>query len=271
MGVIRLTPRRVAKPWGRTDIGPIFDAGGEQIGEIWFEMPDGGPDPALLIKYLFTSEHLSVQVHPDDAQAQAVGAAQGKEEAWVILDAAPDAVIGLGLQQRVPADHLQSAAEDGSIETLIDWKPVAAGDHFHVTPGTIHAIGGGITLIEIQQYTDITYRLYDYGRPRPLHLSAAMACVNTGPYMTPNVRTPISVGIDRLIDGPKFALIDTHCDDFADMPTLETNGRIWFIPVDGNGTVAGRPWQGGECWLFNSCDDFATLTGNGRALFAWEK
>ncbi len=270
MAVTRLNPRRVAKPWGRTDIGPNFDADGEQIGEIWFETPDGTADPALLIKYLFTSERLSVQVHPDDAQARAAGAPQGKEEVWVILDAAPDAVIGLGLEQRVDPDRLRSAAQNGSIEALIDWKPVAAGDHFHVTPGTIHAIGGGIILIEVQQYSDITYRLYDYGRSRPLHLTAAMQCADAGPYLTPNIRTPLSVGIDRLLDGPKFALIDAHCEDFAAMPALGIEGHIWFIPIDGSGTIAGRPWRGGECWLLDSAEDRTALTGNGRALFAWE-
>lgn len=270
MAVTRLIPRRIAKPWGRTDIGLTFDAGDEKIGEIWFEMPGGAADPGLLIKYLFTSERLSVQVHPDDAQARAAGMAQGKEEAWVILDAAPDSVIGLGLDQRVDPDQLRSAAQDGSIEALIDWKPVAAGDHFRVTPGTIHAIGGGITLIEVQQYADITYRLYDYGRPRPLHLAEAMQCADAGPYLTPNVRTPLSVGIDRLLDGPKFSLIDAHSEDFAAMPASGIEGRTWFVPIDGGGTVAGQRWQGGECWLLDSHDDRASLTGEGRALFAWE-
>jgi mannose-6-phosphate isomerase len=269
MPVIRLTPRRVAKPWGRDDIGPLFDAGGERIGEIWFELPGGSAEPTLLIKYLFTSEALSVQVHPDDAQAQAVGARQGKEEAWVILDAADGAVIGLGLEQRVTPGRLRAAALDGSIEDLIDWKPVAPGDHFHVTPGTIHAIGGGLALIEVQQYADITYRLYDYGRPRELHLDEAMACAEAGPYLTPNLRTPIAVGVDRLVDGPKFGLVDAHCDDFAALPALGAYGPVWFIPVEGAGSIDGDLWQPGECWLLDDAADLAALEGNGRALIAW--
>ncbi|WP_411340714.1 class I mannose-6-phosphate isomerase [Sphingopyxis sp. J-6] len=269
MPVTRLIPRRVAKPWGRTDIGPLFDAAGERIGEIWFELPAGCPEPALLIKYLFTSDALSVQVHPDDAGAQAVGARQGKEEAWVILDADDDAAIGLGLAQRVTPEELRDAALDGSIEELIDWKPVAPGDHFHVTPGTIHAIGGGLALIEVQQYADITYRLYDYGRPRELHLAEAMACADPGPYLTPNLRTPIAVGIDRLVDGPKFGLVDAHLDDFAALPDLCASGPVWFIPVDGSGEVEGKPWQPGECWLFDDAANLAMLAGSGRALIAW--
>lgn len=269
MPATRLIPRRVAKPWGRTDIGPLFDAGGERIGEIWFELPAGSAEPALLVKYLFTSERLSVQVHPDDAQAQAKGARQGKEEAWVILDAEDDAVIGLGLEQRLAPDQLRGAAQDGSIAALIDWKPVISGDHFHVTPGTIHAIGGGLTLVEVQQYADITYRLYDYGRPRPLHLNEAMACAEAGPYLTPNLRTPLAVGIDRLVNGPKFILIDAHSEDFAELPALGARGALWFIPLDGVGAIAGQPWRPGECWLLGDAADLAALTGQGRALLAW--
>lgn len=269
MSVTRLIPRRVAKPWGRDDIGPLFDAGGERIGEIWFELPEGSAEPALLVKYLFTSETLSVQVHPDDAQARGAGAAQGKEEAWLILDADDDAVIGLGLEQRVSPEQLRAAALDGSIEELIDWKPVAPGDHFHVTPGTIHAIGGGLSLIEVQQYADITYRLYDYGRPRELHLDEAMACAEAGPYLTANLRTPVAVGIDRLVDGPKFGMAEIHSEDFAALPDLGARGPVWFVPIDGEGTLDGRAWQPGECWLLGDAADLAALAGRGRALVAW--
>lgn len=269
MPATRLSPRRVAKPWGRTDIGPWFDAAGERIGEIWFELGDQQAEPALLIKYLFTSQRLSVQVHPDDVQARAIGARQGKEEAWVILDAADDAMIGLGLEQRVTPEQLRTAAEDGSIETLIDWKPVIAGEHYHVTPGTIHAIGGGLTLVEVQQYADLTYRLYDYGRPRPLHLDEAMTCAEPGPYLTPNLRTPIAVGVDRLVHGPKFTLIDAQTDNFGELPDLHSNGPIWFIPLQGTGHLDGKNWQAGECWMLRDGGDLASLSGKGRALMAW--
>ena len=274
MAATRLIPRRVAKPWGRDDIAPPFnlkalDAAGERIGEIWFELPAGSPEPALLVKYLFTSEALSVQVHPDDAQAQAVGARQGKEEAWVILEAEDDAVIGLGLDQRVSPEQLRDAALDGSIEGLIDWKAVAPGDHFHVTPGTIHAIGGGLTLIEVQQYADITYRLYDYGRPRELHLDEAMGCADAGPYRTANLRAPVAVGIDRLVDGPKFGLVDARLDDFAALPDFGADGPVWFIPMEGGGSASGASWQPGECWLLDDAADLAELRGRGRALIAW--
>lgn len=271
MRATRLIPRRVAKPWGRTDIGPLFDAEGERIGEIWFELPAGRAEPALLVKYLFTSERLSVQVHPDDAQARAAGARQGKEEAWVIMDTGDGAEIGLGLKQQLAPDRLRAAAEDGSIEALIDWKPVAAGDHFHVSPGTVHTIGGGLTLIEVQQYADITYRLHDYGRPRALHLDEAMACADAGPYRTPNLRVPVAAGVDRLVDGPKFGLVDAHSDDFGALPACGAAGPVWFIPVEGGGTIGDEAWWPGECWLLGDAADLAMLGGAGRALIAWAK
>lgn len=269
MGATRLNPRRVAKPWGRDDIGPLFDAGSERIGEIWFELPAGQAEPALLVKYLFTSEALSVQVHPDDVQAQATGARQGKEEAWLILDAADDAVIGLGLEQQVAPERLREAAIDGSIESLIDWKPVAPGDHFHVVPGTIHAIGGGLSLIEVQQYADITYRLYDYGRPRALHLDEAMTCAEPGPYRAVNRRLRVADGVDRLVDGPKFALIQADSGDFARLPELGAHGPTWFIPFAGEGKIGEQVWHPGECWLLDDASDLAALGGTGRALIAW--
>lgn len=269
MGWTRLSPRRVAKPWGRTDIGPLFDAAGDRIGEIWFELPDGSDEPALLVKYLFTSEALSVQVHPDDAQAGAVGARQGKEEAWVILDAAPDAVLGLGLRLSISAEALRAAALDGSIEAAIDWRNVTAGQHFHVTPGTIHAIGAGLTLIEVQQYADITYRLYDYGRPRELHLDAAMACAHPGPYTAANRRDPVAPGVDRLVAGPRFALIEVRRDDLSALHDVGAAGPVWFIPIAGAGMVGDDKWTPGECWLAGGPADLAALTGTGRALLAW--
>jgi mannose-6-phosphate isomerase len=165
---MKLDRRYVEKPWGRTQLPAIFDAPtGKRIGEIWFTADGEQP---LLVKYLFTSERLSIQVHPDDEQARARGLTQGKSECWYILDAEPGATLGLGLKSAISAADLRSAALDGSIEQQMNWRPVRAGDFFMVPPGTIHAIGGGISLLEFQQNSDVTYRLYDYGRPRELHL-----------------------------------------------------------------------------------------------------
>ena len=187
---------------------PPFTAlakGGTRIGEIWFEDEDGSPHP-LLIKYLFTSERLSIQVHPDDAAAQAAGLASGKDEAWLILATDPGATIGLGLERRVTPEALRSAALDGSIEQLVDWREVAPDDFIYSPAGTIHAIGAGVSLVEIQQYADVTYRLYDYGRPRELHLDEGMRVAYPEPFVGGQAPTDLGNGRLVLASGGKFVV-----------------------------------------------------------------
>ncbi len=168
MTATRLVARRIEKPWGRRDIPAVFGtvaSDGEPIGEIWFEDPQGGR-PELLIKYLFTSEPLSIQVHPDAAAAEDLGLPSGKDEAWLVLDAEPTSTIGIGLREPIGREALRACAADGGIEGLINWHPVKAGDSFYSPAGTVHSIGPGLSLIEVQQNVDVTFRLYDFGRPR---------------------------------------------------------------------------------------------------------
>src|SRR6476619_6499340 len=123
---MKLSRRYVEKPWGRTDLpGFVRAADGRRIGEVWFTAQQDLP---LLAKYIFTSERLSVQVHPDDQQARARGLMQGKSECWLILDAEPGAVVGFGLKREASRQALRAAAVDGSIEDLLDWRPVRRGD-----------------------------------------------------------------------------------------------------------------------------------------------
>src|SRR5690348_12627519 len=149
MTAVLLSTKRVAKPWGRHSLWPDFDdpaPGEEPIGEIWFPSPPG-EDPDLLIKYLFTSERLSVQVHPDDGAARARGHARGKDEAWLVLAAEPESTVALGPKHPLSAGQLRTAALDGSIVELLDWRSVKAGDFIYSPAGTIHAIGAGLTVI----------------------------------------------------------------------------------------------------------------------------
>ena len=122
-----LQPHPVERVWGRRALPAGFPSlgAGVPVGEIWFEAEADAP---LLVKYLFTAERLSIQVHPDDAAARARGYPRGKDEAWFILEAEPDARIGLGLTHEVSRDALRAAALDGSIERLLDWRPVRAGN-----------------------------------------------------------------------------------------------------------------------------------------------
>lgn len=251
MSAVRLDTKYVEKPWGRTDLSALFpDGGGRRIGEVWFDGPAGQAPPPLLIKYIFTSQRLSIQVHPDDAQGRARGLPGGKSECWLILDAEPGATLGIGTRQPLDQAQLRAAARDGSIEALMDWKPMRAGDFFYVPAGTVHAIGGGITLVEVQQNIDVTYRLYDYGRPRDLHLDDGVAVSRAAPYD----RAPINVET-----APDAILLDRDTAPFAlRLTTLPPGdhsvgdaGQCWFTPLTGHGTIDGAPWAMGQCWLID--------------------
>jgi mannose-6-phosphate isomerase len=248
-----LATHRVEKPWGRHHLWPGFAdpaPGADPVGEVWFQAP-GDSTPDLLIKYLFTSEKLSVQVHPNDEQAHARGLPRGKDECWVILHAEPGATIGIGTHDKIDPETLRAAALDGSIEQMIDWKPVKAGDFLYSASGTIHAIGPGLTLIEVQQNSETTYRLYDYGRPRELHLDDGVAVAETGPYVP--LPMPGRVADDRiiLVEGPKFVL-ERWPAGFKHI-ALPPGTTGWLIPIAGEGGVDGVGFTAGEC---------LTLTGD---------
>jgi mannose-6-phosphate isomerase len=227
----------VEKPWGRNRIPAAFAAPSSmRVGEIWFEEPGGAPLP-ILVKWLFTSEKLSVQVHPSDAEAQARGLPSGKEECWYIVDAAPGAVLGLGTKQPLDAVSLRQASLSGEIEVLMDWRPVQPGDYFYVPAGTVHAIGAGIRLVEVQQPADITYRLYDYGRldkgvARELHLDDGIAVAKAAPYTDP--RCGQASGNMQLVDGPHFRL--WLVSDTAGLAQLPADTALWAVPLSGPDT-----------------------------------
>ncbi|MEO6839873.1 MAG: class I mannose-6-phosphate isomerase [Bradyrhizobium sp.] len=178
--IVRTKP----KPWGSTDLRPWSHAPtiGGPIGELWFERPGpAAPETALLLKLLFTTEPLSIQVHPDDAFARSIGLANGKTEAWYILSAVAGAKVAVGLNYPRSAAELRTAIADGSIANIVHWHPVHQGDVIFIPAGTIHAIGAGIVLAEIQQHSDATFRLFDYGRQRELHIENAVAVATAGP------------------------------------------------------------------------------------------
>ena len=227
---MKFKAHQVEKPWGRTEIPGVFgNTGGRRIGEIWFE-PAQTAELPLLTKYIFTSEKLSVQVHPNDEQARIRGLDRGKSECWYILDAEEGATLGLGLRASVPKSKLREAALDGSIEDLMDWKAVAPGDFYLVPAGTIHAIGAGISLLEFQQNSDVTYRLYDYGRPRELHLEDGLAVAQTEPSQPFGDQGSNSFDT-LLVNGPHFGLFRATSD--ANVPPPLNNRRRWIMPTKG--------------------------------------
>jgi mannose-6-phosphate isomerase len=239
----RLIRRHVERIWGVRDLPPGFappEPAQEPIGEIWFEDPAGAPQD-LLVKYLFTTERLSVQVHPGDIEAQAIGHRSGKDEAWYILSAEPGAVIGLGLTRAVSTVELRAAALDGGIEHLLDWRPVRAGETFYSPAGTIHAIGGGLALIEIQQNLDLTYRLYDYGRPRELHVEAALAVARPGPWSPPFAPVAHGRGREILAAGASFVLERWTGGG-------RVRGDMLIVPIATAGAIDGASLEAGQVW-----------------------
>ena len=196
------------RPWGVRDLRPIYTkVVKDPIGESWLTWGDScianGPfagrtlgDIArqyrrdlvgtaavyedrfpLLVKFLFPAEKLSVQVHPDDAGAQRVGQPYGKTECWYVLQAQPGAQVALGLKPGTTLEEFEASIREKRAEELLNWINVNSGDMLYVTAGTVHTIGGGMILVETQQSSDITYRLYDYGRPRELHIKDGMAAI----------------------------------------------------------------------------------------------
>lgn len=253
--------RMVERPWGRTTLpGPFVAPPGERIGEIWFEPPAALDQ--LLVKYLFTSQALSVQVHPADEQAPE--GERGKEECWLVIAAEPDAKLGIGFDTVLSGEAIRAAALDGSIEHLLTWHSAKPGDFFYIPAGTVHAIGAGIGLIEVQQNSDITYRLYDYGRPRQLHLDAGVEVALGAPYPASLHQRVAEHGSAVLVDGPHFRLDQlVGAPDAAMMARYA--GPLLVIPLDGEAEVGCELVKGGECALAASVAEVAI---SGRCLIA---
>lgn len=227
--MVELLPRHfVEKPWGRTDLPEIFGVGDREIGEVWFDLE--GDSLPTLVKWLFTSERLSIQVHPDDNYARANGLKSGKEECWIVTHAEEGATLGIGLTRQMSPDELREAALSGDIETLLDWKAVQPGDWYYIPAGTIHAIGAGVRLVEVQQNADVTYRLYDYGRPRPLHLDEAMAVSITGAFAGAHGRIQAESDADDFVQGPGFSV--SHLSGSTDF--VGNASRSLVIPLEGS-------------------------------------
>jgi mannose-6-phosphate isomerase len=197
------------RPWGTLDLSPIYPNHkfSEKIGEAWLTgdacqvangplkgkslaqlssefgrelVGDAAPEPnrfPLLLKFLFPQEKLSVQVHPDNKAARRVAQPWGKTECWYVAHARPGAQIGLGLKPGVTREQFEQAIHDKRAEELLNWINVYPGEMIYVAGGTVHTLGPGSVIVETQQQSDITYRLYDYGRPRELHLKEGLAAI----------------------------------------------------------------------------------------------
>lgn len=284
---ILLSPIFRERIWGRKSLAPFFaDASSEDdkrhIGEVWFTFEEnltsagvslgqllsdhpqvlGRANSLLLVKLIFTTERLSVQVHPDDKYAALHHNSLGKTEAWYIVDAEPDAEVAAGFRERLTSERARAAAESGEIEHLLSWHKVKRGDVVFVPAGTVHAIGAGLTICEVQENSDVTYRLYDYGRPRELHLDHGIAVSNLEPYSIQSQIRALSPGRDAL----------TQCEYFR-MERLRPERAISFAPglpsylilicLHGQGAIAGQTFNPGQGWLVPAGADSFSIEGAG--------
>ena len=251
-----LKPWFSERVWGKSDLKPWYDETGtnELVGEAWLTGPQclvetgpfkgqtlasvgekmGGEFP-LLVKILFPADKLSVQVHPDDAQAKAMGETRGKTECWYVLEAESGATVALGLKPGVGAKEVAASVESGTMETLLEHVPVSVGDMLFVDAGTVHAIGPGVVLLETQQTSDVTYRLYDYGRPRELHLEKGLQVIKPKTQAGKVVPRKMD-GFTRLIEQTYF-VVDRFELGATKEETVSLDGVGCLVGLTGRGVV----------------------------------
>ncbi len=266
------------RPWGTFDLSPLYPHHRfeQKIGEAWFTgdhckvangplagqtlsqisrkyqrelVGDAARDASrfpLLLKFLFPQEKLSVQVHPDDVQALNVGQPWGKTECWYVAHAQPGAQIALGLKSGATLAEFEQSIYENRAEELLNWLNVYAGDMIYVAGGTVHTLGPGSIIVETQQQSDTTYRLYDYGRPRQLHLRDGLAAVkekvSSGRVVRPapvqirgtaNRRAP-------LVAAPYFVVEMFELKDLLELSTRDESGRSSvqvLLGIEGCGLV----------------------------------
>jgi mannose-6-phosphate isomerase len=266
------------RPWGTQDLSPIYPNHRfeEKIGEAWLTgddckiangplagqslaavsekyqrelIGDAAPDPRrfpLLLKFLFPHEKLSVQVHPDDECARRVSQPWGKTECWYVAHAKAGAQVALGLKSGVTVAQLERAIQENRAEELLNWLNVYTGDMIYVCGGTVHTLGPGSVIVETQQQSDMTYRLYDYGRPRELHLKEGLAAVKTRVASGKVVRAaPIQIRGARnrqgaLVAAPYFVVDMFEMKDTQKLSTRDDSGKSSaqiLVAVEGCGIV----------------------------------
>lgn len=240
--------------WGRKALEPWYPNQGKLIGELWFETPE----IPLLVKFLFTAENLSVQVHPDDDYAREhEKGSPGKTEMWHVLAAEPGAKIAAGFREKVDIDQARRAAESGEIELMLAWHDAAAGDTFFIPAGTVHAIGAGLTICEIQQQSDVTYRLYDYnrlgldGKPRQLHLEHGFHVSKLDPAAA---RHALPVECKHFVTEHVTGSVRVAATD-----------RI-LIAIHGEGSAGEQPVRAGDVFLIPANWPELTVSGDVELL-----
>ena len=266
-----LLPEFHERVWGALNLQPIYarETEGKPIGEVWLTgdacrvangplrgrtlgelahdhgaalVGEAAGDPRrfpLLIKFLFPRQKLSVQVHPDDAGARAIGQSCGKTECWYVLAAEKGAQVALGLKPGTTRADLKDAIAHTRAEELLNWIDVRPGELIYVEAGTVHAIGPGSILVETQQNSDTTYRLYDYGRPRELHVEQGLAAAKekTGAGKVPPAGNN---GHATLVASPCFVVERIRLKKGEDFTADAGKSVQVLVALSGCGIVAGR-------------------------------
>lgn len=239
--MIRLETDAYEKIWGTAHTGPWHaNPAGIAIGEVWFRTRE----VKLLIKFLFTAEKLSVQVHPGDEYALEHEKSLGKTEMWHVLRSTREAQIAGGLKRAVTRDELLAASGSEAIVDLLKWMAVSEGQSFFIEAGTVHAIGEDLVLCEVQQQSDITYRLYDYDRPRELQIADGVAVSNLEPNEVVCAPVNVEPGCDRLVACDYFSVEKLTVKGSMQV-SASTVPRAWIV-LSGEGTIAGEPFRTGE-------------------------
>jgi mannose-6-phosphate isomerase len=276
-----MSPAFDPRPWGTLDLSAIYPNHkfNERIGEAWLTgdncvvangplakrsladwskefgselVGTAAPDPQrfpLLLKFLFPEEKLSVQVHPDDTTAQRFGEPWGKTECWYVAHAKPGSQIALGLKPGVTRAQFEQGIHEKRAEELLNWINVYQGEMIYVAGGTVHTLGPGSVIVETQQQSDTTYRLYDYGRPRPLHLERGLASVKertaSGKVIRP---APVAMngGKSRrssMIIAPYFAVDLFELKEPQEFSTTDDEGKTSvqiLVAIEGCGVVEAQ-------------------------------
>jgi len=233
--------------WGSPHTEPWYrNSERRRIGEVWFRASDEVP---LLVKFLFTTGKLSVQVHPGDDYAREHANSRGKTEMWHVLRAEEGAQVALAPLERIEPERLREASVSGEIEHLLRWIPAHAGDTFFIPAGTIHALGAGLILCEVQQLSDVTYRLYDYGRvagaePRELHLDDGMAVAHCEPFEGRVKAVPLGEGRELLAECDYFRTERLVVKGCAQCPAPVKN--TLYIALEGEGEIGDEVFRVGE-------------------------
>lgn len=241
-------------------LGELISARPEVLGSA-ADLNHPGICP-LLMKLIFTSERLSVQVHPEDAYAELHHHSLGKTEAWYVIGAEPGATVAVGFREPITRERLKEAAQSGEIEHLLAWHPVNAGDVVFVPAGTVHAIGAGLTICEVQENSDITYRLYDYGRPRELHLEHGVAVSKLAVYSLEQHVSSLAHGRDALIEC-KYFRMERLRPQSAVKVQRGLPYYMLLMCISGEGQIGEMAFAPGQAWFVPAHSEEFAIEGAG--------